>query len=69
MYISLRTTSLCSPKGFLNKLVSSNIGVNYKLPQSKSRIGIQCGTPIYRDVNGPQMEPDFKCSLGFSTMM
>ena len=49
--------------------VSSNIGVNYKLPQSKSRIGIQCGTPIYRDVNGPQMEPDFKCSLGFSTMM
>jgi len=49
--------------------VSSNIGVNYKLPKSKSRIGIQCGTPIYRDVNGPQMEPDFKCTLGFSTMM
>jgi len=49
--------------------VSSNIGVNYKFPKSKSRIGIQCGTPIYRDVNGPQMEPDFKCNIGFSSMM
>ena len=49
--------------------VSSNIGVNYKFPKSKSRIGVQCGTPIYRDVNGPQMEPDFKCNFGFSTMM
>ena len=49
--------------------VSSNIGINYKFPKSKSRIGIQCGTPIYRDVNGPQMEPDFKCNFGFSTMM
>ncbi len=49
--------------------VSSNIGLNYKFPKYKSRIGIQCGTPIYRDVNGPQMEPDFKCNFGFSTMM
>ena len=49
--------------------VYSNIGANYKLPKSKSRVLIQCGTPIYRDVNGPQMEPDFKCTLGFSTMV
>jgi len=49
--------------------VSSNIGINYKIPNSKSRIGFQCGTPIYRDVNGPQMDPNFKCSIGFSTMM
>ena len=49
--------------------LSSNIGINYKLPKSKSRIGLQCGTPIYRDVNGPQMDPDFKCNVGFSTMM
>ena len=49
--------------------VSSNIGLNFKLPNSKSRIGIQCGVPIYEDVDGPQMEPDFKCNLGFSSMM
>ncbi len=49
--------------------VSSNIGLNYKMPKSMSRIGIQCGTPIYQDVDGPQMEPDFKCNVGFSSMM
>ena len=49
--------------------VSSNIGLNYKMPRSMSRIGIQCGTPIYQDVDGPQMEPDFKCNIGFSSMM
>ena len=49
--------------------VSSNIGLNFKLPNSKSRIGIQCGVPIYEDVDGPQMEPDFKCNVGFSSMM
>ena len=49
--------------------ISSNIGVNFKLPNSKSRIGVQCGIPIYRDVNGPQMDPDFKCNFGFSSMM
>ena len=54
---------------FSHLRVSSNIGINYKLPKSKSRIGIQCGAPIYRDVNGPQMEPDFKCKLGFLTMI
>ena len=49
--------------------VSSNIGLNYKIPNSKSRIGLQCGVPIYEDVDGPQMDPDFKCNLGFSSMM
>ena len=49
--------------------VSSNLGLNFKLPNSKSRIGIQCGVPLYMDVDGPQMEPDFKCNLGFSSMM
>lgn len=49
--------------------VSSNIGLNFKLPNSKSRIGIQCGVPIYEDVDGPQMDPDFKCNLGLSYMM
>jgi len=49
--------------------VSTNIGVNYKIPNSKSRIGVQCGVPAYSDVNGPQMDPDFKCNLGFSLMM
>ena len=49
--------------------VSSNVGLNFKLPNSKSRIGIQCGVPVYMDVDGPQMKPDFKCNLGFSSMM
>lgn len=49
--------------------VSSNIGLNYKIPNSKSRIGLQCGVPIYEDVDGSQMVPDFKCNLGFSSMM
>ena len=49
--------------------VSSSIGLNYKIPNSKSRIGLQCGVPIYEDVDGPQMDPDFKCNLGFSSMM
>ena len=49
--------------------VSSNVGLNYKIPKLKSRIGIQCGTPIYNDANGIQMEPEFKCNLGFSKMM
>ena len=50
-------------------IASSNIGINYKVPKSKSKIGIQCGTPIYYDVNGPQMHQDFKCNLGYSMMM
>jgi len=49
--------------------VSPNIGINYRIPNSKSRIGVQCGVPAYSDVNGPQMDPDFKCNLGFSLMM
>tara|TARA_Y100000768_G_scaffold330556_2_gene269332 strand:+ start:1 stop:939 length:939 start_codon:yes stop_codon:yes gene_type:complete len=49
--------------------VSSNIGLNFKLPNSKSRVGIQCGVPIYEDVDGPQMDPDLKCNIGFSKMM
>ena len=49
--------------------VTSNIGINFKLPKSNSRIGFQCGTPIYYAVNGPQMDPDFKCNIGFSKMM
>ena len=49
--------------------VSPNIGVNFRIPNSKSRIGVQCGVPVYSDVNGPQMDPDFKCNLGFSLMM
>ena len=49
--------------------VSSNVGLNFKIPNSKTRIGIQCGVPIYEDVDGPQMDPDFKCNLGFSSMM
>ena len=49
--------------------LSSNFGINYKIPNSMSRIGFQCGTPIYRDVNGPQMDPDLKCNIGFSKMM
>ena len=48
---------------------STNFGVNYKIPNSMTRIGFQCGTPIYRDVNGPQMDPDLKCNIGFSKMM
>ena len=31
--------------------LSSNIGLNFK-PIVKSRIGIQCGVPIYNDVMG-----------------
>ena len=49
--------------------VSANIGLNFRLPKSKSRIGLQCGKPIYEDVDGPQMSPDFKCNFGVSTMM
>jgi hypothetical protein len=49
--------------------VSPNIGINYRIPNPKSRIGVQCGVPAYSDVNGPQMDPDFKCNLGFSLMM
>ena len=49
--------------------VSANIGLNFILPKSKSRIGIQCGKPVYEDVDGPQMSPDFKCNFGISSMM
>ena len=49
--------------------LSSNIGLNYMIPSMKSRVGIQCGAPIYNDANGIQMEPEFKCNLGFAKMM
>ena len=49
--------------------LSSNIGLNYIIPSIKTRVGIQCGAPIYNDANGIQMEPDFKCNLGFAKMM
>ena len=47
---------------------TSNIGLNLKIPSLSSTIGLQCGAPIYQDVQGPQMYPDFKCNLGISFM-
>ena len=47
---------------------TSNIGLNLKIPSLSSTIGLQCGAPIYQDVQGPQMYPDFKCNLCISFM-
>ena len=40
-------------------------GVNWLLPGQKNRLSLELSTPVYQDLDGPQLETDWTLALGY----
>lgn len=58
------------PTAFTNlrggQRLEASVGLNYAVPNSGATIGLEVGQPIWQDVDGPQLVPAWKGTLGIT---
>ncbi|MBV1904762.1 MAG: transporter [Pseudomonadales bacterium] len=47
------------------KVLELGLGMNFLLPGNRNRLAVELGIPLYRDLDGPQLETDWTLTLGW----